>query len=73
MPKFVRRQSPGFGRRRQMPNQIQNSNEMPKRVRHDQNVILNLFQNPILDFDIHLTFVSLPCLPQAGTGRDFDI
>jgi len=26
---------------------------MPKQVRHDKNVILNLFQNPILKFDIH--------------------
>jgi hypothetical protein len=38
---------------------------MPKQIRHDKNVILNLalkpvqglrFQNPILDFDIHLAF-----------------
>ena len=38
---------------------------MPKQVRHDKNVILNLalkqvqglrFQNSILKFDIHLTF-----------------
>src|SRR4030043_1429971 len=29
---------------------------MPKQVRHDKGVILNSFQNPILDFGIHLTF-----------------
>jgi hypothetical protein len=29
---------------------------MPKQVRHDYNVILNSFQNPILDSKIHLTF-----------------
>jgi hypothetical protein len=49
----------------QMPNQIQSPKGMPKSkilnqvqdlVRHDQSVILNLFQNPILKFDIHLTF-----------------
>jgi len=48
-----------------MINQIQSSNEMPKQVRHDKNVMLNLtlkevqglrFQNSILKFDIHLTF-----------------
>ena len=26
-----------------------------------------------LDFDIQLAFACLPCLPQAGAGRDFDI
>jgi len=36
----------------QMSNQIQNSNEMPKQVRHDHHVILNSFQNPVLNFDI---------------------
>ena len=50
----------------QSSNQIRNSNEMPKQVRHDQSVILNLalkqvqglrFQNPILKFVVHLTFV----------------
>jgi len=49
----------------QMSNQIQSSNEMPKSkilnqvqdlVRHDNNVILNSFQNPILEFCIFLTF-----------------
>jgi len=40
----------------QMSNQFQGSNEMPKQVRHDEGVILNSFQNPILNFDIHLTF-----------------
>jgi hypothetical protein len=40
----------------QMPNQIQSSNEMPKQVRHDKGVILNSFQNPILEFDIDLAF-----------------
>jgi len=48
-----------------MSNQIQSVNEMPKSkilnqvqdlVRHDEGVILNLFQNPILNFDIHLNF-----------------
>jgi len=47
----------------QMSNQFQSTNEMPKQVRHDEGVILNSFQNPILKFDIHLTFA---CLPQAG-------
>jgi hypothetical protein len=42
---------------------------MPKQVRHDEGVILNSFQNPILNFDIHLTFA---CLPQAGILK-FDI
>ncbi len=46
-----------------MSNQIQNSDEMPKSldpelnsgpVRHNHNVILNSFQNPVLNFDIHL-------------------
>jgi len=41
---------------------------MPKQVRHDKNVILNSFQNPISEFDIlHLTFACLPA------GRDFEI
>ena len=40
---------------------------MPKQVRHDNNVILNSFQNPILEFDIHFTFACLQ------VGRDFDI
>ena len=31
-------------------------NEIPKQVRYDKGVILNSFQNPILNFDIHLTF-----------------
>ena len=42
-------------------------NEMPKQVRHDEDVILNSFQNPILNFDIHFTFARLP------VGREFDI
>ncbi len=46
------------------------SNEMPKSkilnqvqdlVRHDHNVILNSVQNPVLNFDIHLTSACLPC------------
>jgi len=40
----------------QMSNQVQSSNEMPKQVRHDEGVILNSFQNPILKFGFHLTF-----------------
>ena len=40
-----------------MLNQIQNSNEMPKQVRHDKIVILNLFQN--LAFN-HSALVWLP-------------
>jgi len=40
----------------QIPNQIQSSSEMPKQVRHDKNVILNSFQNLLLNFEIHLTF-----------------
>jgi hypothetical protein len=35
---------------------------MPKQVRHGSNVILNSFQNPISEFDIHLTFA---CLREA--------
>ncbi len=31
---------------------VQITNEMPKQVRHDKPVILNSFQNLILDFDI---------------------
>jgi len=54
----------------------QSSNEMPKQVRHDRDVILDLalkpvrglrFQNPFLKFDIYLGFVCLP------VDRDFDI
>jgi hypothetical protein len=48
-------------------NKIQSSNEMPKQVRHDKGVILNSFQNPFLEFGIHLAFACLP------VGRDFDI
>jgi len=29
---------------------------MPKQIRHDKDVILNSFQNPFLNFDIHLAF-----------------
>jgi len=29
---------------------------MPKQVRHDKDVILDSFQNPVLGFDIHLAF-----------------
>jgi hypothetical protein len=59
----------------QMSNQIQRSNEMPKQVRHDKNVILNLalkqvqglrFQNPFLNLDIHLTFA---CLREAASAK----
>jgi hypothetical protein len=50
----------------QSSNQIQSSNEMPKQVRHDKNVILNPFQNPILKFDIHLTFA---CLREAAPAK----
>ena len=38
-------------------------NEMPKQVRHDKNVILNSFQNLILEFGI-----CLPATPAVGTG-----
>ncbi len=31
-------------------------NQVQDLVRHDKGVILNSFQNPILDFDIRLTF-----------------
>lgn len=46
-------------------NKIQSSNEMPKQVLHDKDVILNLalkpvqdlrLRNPLLKFDIHLAF-----------------
>jgi len=47
----------------QISNEIQSSNEMPKQVRHDKNVILNSFQNPFLDLDIYSAFA---CLPQGG-------
>ena len=50
-------------------------NEMPKQVRHDKNVILNSFQNLILEFGIHLAFACLP-RPRSGpgpVGRDFEI
>jgi hypothetical protein len=50
----------------QISNQIQMSNEMPKQVRHDKNVILDSFQNPVSKFGIHLTFA---CLPQAGISN----
>jgi hypothetical protein len=33
-----------------MSEQIQNLNKMRKHVRHDKNVILNSFQNPIFKF-----------------------
>jgi hypothetical protein len=39
---------------------------MPKQVRHDGVVILNSFQNPILNFDIHLTFA---CLREAASAK----
>ena len=48
--------------------------EMPKQVRHDKGVILNLalkpvqglrFQNPFLKFDIHLAFACLREAPPA--------
>jgi len=51
----------------QISNQIQITNEMPKQVRHDKSVILDSFQNLILNFEIHLTFACLP------VGRDFEI
>jgi hypothetical protein len=40
----------------QSSNQTQIANEMRKQVRHDEGVILNSFQNLILNFDIHLAF-----------------
>jgi len=40
----------------QSSNEVQSPNKMPKQVRHDKVVILNSFQNLILQFDIHLTF-----------------
>jgi len=49
-----------------MVNQIQIPNEMPKQVRHDEDVILNSFQNLILNFDIHLTFA---CLREAASAK----
>ncbi len=52
--------NPNSNAKVQMSNQIQNPNEMPKQVRHDEGVILNSFQNPILSFDIHLTFAWVP-------------
>src|SRR4030042_2229229 len=52
----------------QMSNQIQSSNEMPKQVRHDKNVILNSFQNPFLNFDIPLTFACLREVASAKAG-----
>ena len=39
---------------------------MPKQVRHDQNVILNSFQNPIYLFVIDLTFA---CLREAAPAK----
>jgi len=39
---------------------------MPKQVRHDEGVILNSFQNPILKFDIHLAFA---CLREAASAK----
>ena len=39
---------------------------MPKQVRHDHNVILNSVQNPVLNFDIHLTFT---CLHEAASAK----
>jgi len=47
-------------------NKIQSSNEMPKQVRHDRDVILNSFQNPFLKFDIHLAFA---CLREAASAK----
>ena len=43
---------------------------MPKQVRHDKGVILNSFQNPILEFRIHLTFA---CLPRTSTVRGLPV
>ena len=39
---------------------------MPKQVRHDEGVILNSFQNPLLNFDIYLTFA---CLREAASAK----
>jgi hypothetical protein len=50
----------------QVSNEIQIPNEMPKQVRHDQNVILNSFQNPIYLFAIDLTFA---CLREAAPAK----
>ena len=45
-------------------------NQVQDLVRHDNSVILNSFQNPISDFDIHLTLACLreapPCGAKAG-------
>ena len=49
-----------------MLNQIQIPNEMPKQVRHDEDVILNSLQNLVLNFDIHLTFA---CLCEAASAN----
>jgi hypothetical protein len=58
-----------------MSNQIQISNEMPKQVRHDNNFILNSFQNPFFELNLRLAFACLPApVPtEDGVGRDFDI
>jgi hypothetical protein len=40
---------------------------MPKQVPHDKNVILNSFQNLILNFGINLTFAWLCEVPPYGT------
>jgi hypothetical protein len=37
-------------------NEIQSLNDMPKQVRHVKGVILNSFQNPILEFNIYSAF-----------------
>src|SRR4030042_4056697 len=50
----------------QLPNQIQISDEMPKQVRHDKDVILNSFQNPILN--VGRKVPRKPCLLGGDQG-----
>jgi hypothetical protein len=42
-------------------------------VRPRRELSRTLVEPLILDFEIHLVFACLPCLPQAGAGRDFEI
>ena len=56
------------------PNKAQSSNEMPKQIRHDKDIILNSFQNPFLKFGIWILtfelFSSLEvCFVSVPKGR----
>jgi len=42
------------------------ANEMPKQVRHDKDVILSSFQNPFLEFDIHLALARFQFFTSCG-------